>query len=31
MADEYVQKMKKLGIPGDEAIKFAMDYLKKQQ
>ena len=28
LADEYVQKMKKLGLPGEEADKFAIDYLK---
>ena len=31
MADEYVRKMKKLGLPGEEAVKFAADYLKRQQ
>lgn len=31
MADEYVQKMKKLGLPGEEAIKFANDYVKTHQ
>jgi TRAP-type C4-dicarboxylate transport system substrate-binding protein len=28
LVDEYAQKMKKLGLPGEEAVKFAMDYLK---
>ena len=26
--DEYVKKMKEKGLPGDEALKFARDYLK---
>ena len=28
LVDDYVQKMKKLGLPGDEAVKFTIDYLK---
>jgi len=28
LADEYVQKTKKMGLPGEEAYKFAIDYLK---
>jgi TRAP-type C4-dicarboxylate transport system substrate-binding protein len=31
LVDEYVQKMKKMGVPGDEAVKFATDYLKTHQ
>lgn len=27
--DEYVQKMKEKGLPGDEVLKWARDYLKK--
>ena len=26
--DDYVKKMKEKGLPGEEALKFAMDYLK---
>jgi TRAP-type C4-dicarboxylate transport system substrate-binding protein len=26
--DDYVKKMKEKGLPGDEALKFARDYLK---
>ena len=31
LADEYVQKTKKLGLPGEEAIKFAIEYIKTHQ
>jgi TRAP-type C4-dicarboxylate transport system substrate-binding protein len=31
LADEYVEKMKKLGLPGEEALKFAIDYIKTHQ
>jgi len=27
--DEYVKNMKAKGLPGDEVLKFARDYLKK--
>ena len=26
--DEYVKTMKEKGLPGDEALKFCVDYLK---
>jgi TRAP-type transport system periplasmic protein len=26
--DEYVQRMKAKGLPGDEALKFSLDFLK---
>ena len=29
--DDYVNNMKGKGLPGDEALKFCMDYLKKNQ
>jgi len=29
--DDYVKKTKAKGLPGDEVLKFAMDYLKKNQ
>ena len=29
--DEYVNNMKSKGLPGDEALKFCLDYLKKNQ
>jgi hypothetical protein len=28
MLDEYVKSMKAKGLPGEEAIKFCLDYLK---
>jgi hypothetical protein len=31
LLDEYVNNMKGKGLPGDEALKFCMDYLKKIQ
>lgn len=31
LLDEYVQNMKKAGLPGDEALKFCLDELKKIQ
>jgi len=30
MFEEYVKKMKERGLPGDEILKFARDYLKAQ-
>jgi TRAP-type C4-dicarboxylate transport system substrate-binding protein len=29
--DEYVRNMKAKGLPGDEALKFCIDYLKTHQ
>lgn len=29
LLDEYVANMKKLGLPGDESMKFILDYIKK--
>ena len=29
--DEYVKSMKAKGLPGDEALKFCLDYLKARQ
>lgn len=29
--DEYVKNTKAKGLPGDEALKFCVDYLKKNQ
>jgi len=31
LLDEYVQNAKKAGLPGDEALKFCLDELKKIQ
>ena len=31
LLDDYVQSMKKLGLPGEEALKFCQDELKKIQ
>lgn len=31
LLDDYVQNMKKLGLPGDQALKFCMDRLKELQ
>jgi len=31
MLDEYVKRMREKKLPGDEALKFALDYLKKQK
>jgi TRAP-type C4-dicarboxylate transport system substrate-binding protein len=31
MAEEYVQKTEKLGLPGEEAIKFSTEYIKTHQ
>ena len=28
IGDDYVQKMKKLGLPGEEAMKFGVEYIK---
>jgi TRAP-type C4-dicarboxylate transport system substrate-binding protein len=30
MLDEYVKRMREKKLPGDEALKFALDYLKNQ-
>jgi TRAP-type transport system periplasmic protein len=30
MVDEYVKHMKEKGLPGDEAVKFCVDFLKAQ-
>ena len=27
--DDYVKSVKAKGLPGDEALKFCLDYLKK--
>jgi TRAP-type C4-dicarboxylate transport system substrate-binding protein len=29
--DDYLKRMKEKGLPGDEVLKFAMDYLKEHQ
>jgi hypothetical protein len=29
--DEYVKNMKAKGLPGEEVVKFCMDFLKKNQ
>jgi TRAP-type C4-dicarboxylate transport system substrate-binding protein len=31
LLDEYVKNMKAKGLPGDEALKFCLDYLKANQ
>ena len=31
LLDDYVKTTKAKGLPGDEALKFCLDYLKKQQ
>ncbi|MBA4417748.1 MAG: C4-dicarboxylate ABC transporter substrate-binding protein [Syntrophus sp. (in: bacteria)] len=31
LLDSYVKEMKTKGLPGDEALKFCLDYLKKNQ
>ena len=28
--DDYVKAMKEKGLPGDEALKFCLDFLKKE-
>ena len=29
--DDYVKTMKEKGLPGDQALKFCLDYLKANQ
>ncbi len=29
--DDYVKAMKEKGLPGDEALKFCLDFLKKSK
>jgi hypothetical protein len=29
--DDYVNNMKAKGLPGEEALKFCLDYLKKNE
>ena len=31
LLDEYVKNMKEKGLPGEEALTFCLDYLKKLQ
>ena len=31
LLDEYLKSMKAKGLPGDEALKFCLDYLKAHQ
>jgi hypothetical protein len=31
LIDDYVKDLKQIGLPGEEALKFCFDYLKKHQ